>query len=117
MADSGRTTVTVEEYVERRLESASGALVERHYRRGRLEPTPSSTSTTRDVLHTAAPLLRAVAIAMAPALGRLAVRALAPRLRAALPAPALRRSRLPEVRRIVTPLPLVATDGGKPLGD
>jgi hypothetical protein len=42
--------------------------------------------STREVLQTAAPLLRVLAIAVAPALGRLAVRALAPRIVAALPA-------------------------------
>ena len=84
MFGRGRGRVTVEEYVERRSESAAGRLVWRRYRRSRWEPAPERT-TTRQVVDTAVPLLRAVAIAMAPALGHLAVRALAPRLRAALP--------------------------------
>lgn len=84
MFGRGRARVTVEEYVERRSESAAGRLVWRRYRRSRWEPAPERT-TTRQVVDTAVPLLRAVAIAMVPALGHLAVRALAPRLRAALP--------------------------------
>ena len=79
-----RGRVTVEEYVERRSESAAGRLVWRRYRRTHWEPAPERT-TAHQVVETAVPLLRAVAIAMAPALGRLAVRALAPRVRAALP--------------------------------
>ena len=85
MAGRGHATVTVEEYLEGRAESAGGRVVWRRYRRSRWEPAGAAPSTTRQVLETAGPLLRAVAIAMAPVVGRLAVRALAPRLRAALP--------------------------------
>src|SRR5687767_5705731 len=84
MFGRGRASITVEEYVERRSESAVGRLVWRRYRRSRWEPAPERT-TTRQVVDTAVPLLRALEPARAPALGRLAVRALAPRVRAALP--------------------------------
>ena len=77
MAARERTTVTVEEYIERRTESAAGRTVERHYRRAHLQPAPER-ATVLQVMDTAAPLLRAVAIAMAPAVGRMALRALAP---------------------------------------
>lgn len=86
----------VEEYWERRVQSAAGLVVERQFRQMRWggEATPS----TREVMQAAAPILRALALAMAPAVGRLAVRALAPRLLAALPRtpvvlPAVRRRR------------------------
>ncbi|HZU05477.1 MAG TPA: hypothetical protein VFB73_05850 [Chloroflexota bacterium] len=86
MAERPRTLVAVEEYVERRVESATGRVVVRRYRRAWWAQEPEN-STARQVVETAMPLLRSLAIAMAPALGRLALRALAPRLRAALPAP------------------------------
>jgi hypothetical protein len=110
MFGRGRASVTVEEYVERRSESAAGRLVWRRYRRSRWEPAPERT-TTRQVVDTAVPLLRAVAIAMAPALGHLAVRALAPRLRAALPG---RRPRVLAGRALppLTLLPPAAGDEG-----
>ena len=87
MAERVRARVTVEEYVEWQAESAAGRLVQRRYRRAHWAPDEAAESTARQVAQTAGPLLRAVAIAVAPTLGRLAVRALAPRLRAALPAP------------------------------
>lgn len=105
MARGPRTTVTVEEYVERRTESAAGRTIERHYRRARWEPEPVRPAVL-EVVETAAPLLRAVAIAMAPVVGRLALRALAPRVRAALPAPPRPRVRILAGR--ATPLPLPA---------
>jgi hypothetical protein len=81
-----RATVTVEEFLERRLETPDGRMVLRRYRRSRWEPVAAQRPTlAREVVDTAVPLLRAVAIAMAPALGTLALRAVAPRVRAALP--------------------------------
>ncbi|SRR5579884_794170 len=86
MAGQARAIVTMEEFVERRAEGPAGRVVWRRYRRARWEPPAEvQPSTTRQMLQTAGPLLRAVAIALAPAMGGLAVRALAPRLRAALP--------------------------------
>jgi hypothetical protein len=108
MFGRGRASVTVEEYVERRSESAAGRVVWRRYRRSRWEPTPERT-TTRQVVDTAVPLLRAVAIAMVPALGRLAVRALAPRMRAALPG---RRGPRVLSARALPPLSLLAPGAG-----
>jgi hypothetical protein len=104
MGKDGRATLTVEEYVERRVESAAGRRVERYYRRSQWAP-PAAPTGAAQALQTAAPFLRALAIAAAPVVGRMAVRALAPRLRAALPAP--QRPRL----RTVPPLalPPVAT--------
>lgn len=115
MAGRGRAIVTVEEYVEHRAESAAGYMVWRRYRRSRWEPVEVEPSTTRQVLDTAGPLLRAVAIALAPAMGQLAVRALAPRLRAALPGG--RRVRVLPPARPAAPLSLPAPvrsweDGG-----
>ena len=99
MGGRGRAAVTVEEYIERRVEGPEGQRVERYYRRGHWAP-PAERSTAAQVVETAAPLLRAMAIAMAPVVGRMAVRALAPRLRAALPAPS--RPRL----KVLVPLAL-----------
>ncbi len=108
MADRARPATIVEEYVERRSESAAGRLVWRHYRRTQwFAPPPARVSMTREVLDTAGPLLRAVAIALAPALGQMALRALAPRLRAALPGG--RRPHLVETRPL-TPLALPAPE-------
>jgi hypothetical protein len=94
MAKRPRTLVAVEEYVERRVEDAAGRVVVRRYRRAWWAREPES-STARQVVEAAVPLLRSLAIAMAPALGRLALRALAPRLRAALPAPQRYRATAP----------------------
>src|SRR5688572_16946329 len=102
MAARERKMVTVEEYIERRTESAAGRTVERHYRRAHLQPAPERP-TVLQVMDTAAPLLRAVAIAMAPAVGRMALRALAPRVLAALPAPS--RPRLLPRRPALLSLP------------
>ena len=106
MAARERTTVTVEEYVERRTESAAGRTIERHYRRARLEPEPVRPAVLQ-VVETAAPFLRAVAIAMAPAVGRMALRALAPRVLAALPA--LSRPRILPRRAALLSLPVPRT--------
>jgi hypothetical protein len=85
MADRTRSVVTVEEYVERRTEGPSGRTIERRYRRTRWEAVPpAGRPAALQVAEIAGPLLRAVAIALAPAAGRLAVRLLAPRVRAAL---------------------------------
>jgi hypothetical protein len=94
MAERSRTLVAVEEYVERRVEGAAGRVVVRRYRRAWWAREPEN-STARQVVEAAVPLLRSLAIAMAPALGRLALRALAPRLRAALPAPQRYRAAAP----------------------
>lgn len=99
MPERARTAVTVEEFVERRVESAEGRRVDRYYRRTRWSPKAEPAGAMQ-VLQTAVPLLRALAIAAAPVVGRMALRALAPRLRAALPAP--QRPGL----RAVPPLPL-----------
>ena len=111
MAARERTAVTVEEYVERRTESAAGRTIERRYRRARLEPEPARPAVLQ-VVDTAAPLLRAVAIAMAPVVGRMALRALAPRVLAALPAPS--RPRLLPRRAALLSLPAPRTPRRRP---
>jgi len=89
MARPGRVTIVVEEYFERRTLSAAGQTVERRYRRARWEPgegpdrprrVTESAGTPGRGAGSAAPLLRALVVALAPAIGRLALRALAPRL-------------------------------------
>ena len=116
MAERHRGAVMVEEYFERHVEGPGGHVVERAFRRSHWAGTDGPT-TAAQVVATAAPLLRTVALALAPVvapvLGRLAVRALAPRLRAALPAP--------RVRTIVAPhrtpplsLPPAPRDGRTP---
>jgi hypothetical protein len=102
MGKVARTAVTVEEYIERRVESAAGRHVERHYRRVHWAPQAEPTAAVQ-VLQTAAPLLRALAIAAAPVVGRMALRALAPRLRAALPTP--QRPRLRGLPLLALPAP------------
>jgi hypothetical protein len=76
--------------------------VDRYYRRTHWAPE-RERSAALQVAQTAAPLLRALAIAAAPVVGRLALRALAPHLRAALPAP--RRPRLRAVPPLALPVP------------
>jgi hypothetical protein len=86
MAERARPSVILEEYVERQTESATGRTVLRQYRRTQWNAPPSDgPSLAREMLDTSVPLLRAVAIMLAPALGQMALRALAPRVRAALP--------------------------------
>jgi hypothetical protein len=102
MPERARATVTVEEYVERRVESAGARHVDRYYRRTRWAPE-AEPAVAVQVIQTAAPLLRALAIAAAPVVGRMALRALAPRLRAALPVP--QRPRLRAVAPLALPPP------------
>jgi hypothetical protein len=77
----------VEEYWERRVETTDGRLIERWARRRQWDgPASAQAPSAREVVAAAAPLVRAlVATVVVPALGRLAVRALAPRLLRALP--------------------------------
>ncbi|HLH26027.1 MAG TPA: hypothetical protein VK066_26220 [Chloroflexota bacterium] len=103
MGKDARWAVTVEEYVERRVESAAGRRVERYYRRAQWAPSAEPSGATQ-ALQTAAPLLRALAIAAAPVVGRVALRALAPRVRAALPAAS--RPRLRVLSPLALPSPL-----------
>ncbi|MBX5492531.1 MAG: hypothetical protein IRZ14_15375 [Chloroflexi bacterium] len=77
----------IEEYWERRIETADGRLVERRLRQVRWSASAASGPSAQELREAAAPFLRALLVTVvAPALGRLAVRALAPRLLAALPA-------------------------------
>ncbi|HLI28401.1 MAG TPA: hypothetical protein VKZ60_15125 [Chloroflexota bacterium] len=76
----------MEEYWERRVETATGHLIERQARWVRWGPPAAEGPGAREVVAAAAPLIRALVVSVvAPALGRLAVRALAPRLLRALP--------------------------------
>jgi hypothetical protein len=96
------TAMTVEEYVERRVETAAGRHVERYYRRAHWAPQAEPSAAVQ-VFQTAAPLLRALAIAAVPVVTRMAVRAIAPRLRAALPTP--QRPRLRALPPLALPAP------------
>jgi hypothetical protein len=84
MAGPARRLVALEEWVERRAEYRDGVTVERRLLRARWATTTTRQRTGSRVLETAVPLLRAVAIAVAPTVAHLAVRALAPRLRNAV---------------------------------
>jgi hypothetical protein len=85
--DQTTRPLIIEEYWERRVETADGRLIDRWARRVRWDgPARAQAPTAREVVEAAAPLVRAlVATVVVPALGRLAVRALAPRLLRALP--------------------------------
>jgi hypothetical protein len=104
MAKPAHRLVTYEHYVERRAEHPEGSVVERRLVRARWERPEPAPPASRQVLETAGPLLRAVAIALAPALGRLALRALAPRLTMVLPLSARARP-LPPRRPAALPPP------------
>ncbi len=106
MAERGGAALLIEEYYERRIETAAGHRVDRYYRRARLDPDTGALHGMRQLVDTAAPIARAVAIALAPVAGRLALRLIASRVRAVL----LPRAR-PRIRALPTTTAPLALSG------